>query len=87
EEEGLWLESNHFQACPRPVIKLYGPKGEAFCRAHIYLPKPAIISLVAFPSDVPHLEKDPLMHRIGFKPKEPKKKAKAKRGRASSSGA
>ncbi len=80
EEEGIWLETKEFNACPVPVIKLYGPKGRAFCRAHIYIPRQAILSIVAFPSNVPRLENDPKMYRIGFR----SKKARTRRGRASS---
>lgn len=80
EEDGFWLETREFRACPTPIIKLYGPKGQSFCRAHIFIPRSAILSIVAFPADVPPLEKDPTMYRIGFRPKG----ARRKRRRASS---
>lgn len=74
EETGLWLETDHFVMCPVGIPKLYDAKGAAHCRAHIFIPEKAILSVVAFPADVPDLAKDPTVHRIGFKPAKKVKK-------------
>ncbi|MFH2202806.1 MAG: hypothetical protein ABIJ96_06815 [Elusimicrobiota bacterium] len=81
EQDGLWLETNSFRVCPTPIIKLSGPKGEQFCRAHIYIPRQAIISVVAFPAVTANLENDPKLHQIGFRPKSPIMKGAAPRAK------
>jgi hypothetical protein len=68
EETGLWLQTDHFVMCPAGIPKLYDAFGEAHCRAHIFIPEKAILSIVAFPADVPNPTKDLSVHRIGFKP-------------------
>lgn len=68
EDQGLWLDNPTFAACPINAPKLYDPKGQSFCHAHVFIPANSIISLVAFPSEVSHLEDQPGLHKIGFQP-------------------
>lgn len=69
EDDGLWLETASFHLCPTGVLKLYDATGEAQCRAHIFIPAKAILSVVAFPGDASALESDPALHHIGFRVK------------------
>jgi len=81
EEQGLWLESDSFKLCPQGVPKLFRPSGEAFCRAHIFVPAKAIVAAVAFPAHAAHLHKDPNLHRIGFRPRKTRSVSLARRKR------
>jgi len=78
EESGLWLESDSFNLCPQGIPKLFKPTGEAFCRAHIFIPAKSVVSVVAFPGDASHLQKEPSLHQIGFRPKSGAKSPKSR---------
>ena len=73
EEGGLWLETTSFSLCPRGVPKLYKPSGGQFCRAHIFVPSKAVVSVVTFPGKNNPLQADPNLKRIGFKPRPRRK--------------
>lgn len=68
EDNGLWLDNPTFAACPIDTPKLFDPKGQSFCHAHVFIPANSIISLVAFPTPVKDLEDQPGLHKIGFQP-------------------
>lgn len=68
EEHGLWLATDSFALCPVGVPALYRPSGRKACRAHIFIPAKAVLSVVVFPGQAPSLEKEPGIHTIGFKP-------------------
>jgi hypothetical protein len=70
EEEGLWLETTSFKYCPTGVPRLFRPSGEAVCRAHIFIPFKAILSVVAFPAGSGRMEGVENLHQIGFRPKK-----------------
>lgn len=72
EESGLWLENPSFSVCPVGAKKIYDAQGEAMCLAHVFIPARSIITLAAFPSEVKHLEDNPELHQIGFKPENPR---------------
>lgn len=69
EDRGLWLDATRFPLCPIDAPRLYGPDGESFCHAHLFVPADAIVSVAAFPRDVPELS----YSTIGFRPARKKK--------------
>lgn len=73
EEEGLWLDATRFPLCPVGAPRLYDAKGVSFCHAHVFIPRQAVVSVVAFPQAVGELQESEDWHRIGFQPK-PKKR-------------
>ena len=83
EENGVWLETKRFKTCPPTIPKLYDATGDAFCRAHIFVPSKAIVAIVAFPGDASHLESDPNLHPIGFAAGQRRKKGPKSSGRKS----
>ena len=74
EDEGLWLETDHFHLSPAGVPKLYNAKGKARCRAHIFVPQKAILSITTFPDAVPDLTHERRLHQIGFRARKSGKK-------------
>ena len=70
EERGFWLENTSFPLCPPAATKLFDAKGEEFCRAHIFIPAEAVVSVVAFPQKIGGLENTPDLYAIGFRPKK-----------------
>lgn len=69
EPGGLWIETQSFVLCPVGVPKVYDARGTARCRAHIFIPASAVVSLVVFPgAPADGLEEDPAVHKIGFNP-------------------
>ncbi len=76
ESDGLWLETKSFALCPRGIPQILDKDGDPLCRAHIFVPAKAIISVVTFPADLPPITEDPELFHIGFRPKKKKKKKK-----------
>jgi hypothetical protein len=64
EERGIWLDAPRFPVCPIDGPHLYGPGGDAFCHAHVFIPSDGIVSVAVFPRDVAELG----YGGIGFKP-------------------
>lgn len=70
DDDGVWLDNPSFAVCPVGVPKLYDARGEVQCHAHVFVPERAILSVAAFPTEVPRLEEDPSFKPIGFQPKD-----------------
>lgn len=69
EEGGVWLDNPYFPLCPPDRPRLLTHKGEEFCRAHVFVPNEAIVSIAAFDQAVEEADETP----IGFQAPSGKK--------------
>lgn len=62
---GLWMDNPSFPLCPTDQPRLYTPKDSAFCRAHVFIPEDAVLSVAVFPKPTAPMER-PEVKPIGF---------------------
>ena len=64
DRKGIWLDNPAFPLCPLDKPRAKRVKGDT-CRAHIFIPEDAVVSIAVFPKQVRTPER-PEIRTIGF---------------------